>query len=194
MYCATCSWLIESTLGAQGGIETANINPVTHRLRVRWKLGRNSLGRILGSLAELGYEPQPLAPETTTRPEVAEQRSALKRLLVASLGMMQAMMFAVGLYAGDFQGIEPDMQLFLRLVSFVVTTPVVFYAARPFFAGAWRGIRRRREPWRSRAAPRQARFRRCSCLSSVSLYFHRSGRVRDLAGRHRVPPVDQPVA
>ena len=36
------------------------------------------------------------------------------------------------------------MQLFLRLVSFIVTTPVVFYSARPFFAGAWRGIRRRR--------------------------------------------------
>jgi Cu2+-exporting ATPase len=144
MYCAACSWLIESTLAAQGGIEAANINPVTHRLRVRWNRGKNSLGRILGSLAELGYEPQPLAPESTTRPEVAEQRMALKRLLVASLGMMQAMMFAVGLYAGDFQGIEPDMQLFLRLVSFVVTTPVVLYAARPFFAGAWRGIRRRR--------------------------------------------------
>ncbi len=144
MYCAACSWLIESTLGAQGGIEAANINPVTHRLRVRWHRGRNSLGRILGSLADLGYEPQPLAPESTVRPEVAEQRTALKRLLVASLGMMQAMMFAVGLYAGDFQGIEADMQLFLRLVSFIVTTPVVFYAARPFFAGAWRGIRRRR--------------------------------------------------
>jgi len=57
---------------------------------------------------------------------------------------MQVMMFAVGLYAGDFQGIDPDMQRFLRLVSFIVTTPVVFYAARPFFAGAWRGIRTRK--------------------------------------------------
>ena len=69
---------------------------------------------------------------------------ALKRLLVASLGMMQAMMFAIGLYAGDFQGMETDMRRFLRLVSFVVTTPIVFYAARPFFSAAWRGIRTRR--------------------------------------------------
>ena len=49
-------------------------------------------------------------------------------------------MFAVGLYAGDFQGIDPDMRRFLRLVSFAVTTPVVFYAARPFFSAAWRGV------------------------------------------------------
>ncbi len=144
MYCAACSWLIESTLAAQAGIESADVNPVTHRLRIRWQRSKNGLGRILGTLANLGYEPQPLAPESTVRPEVAEQRSALKRLLVASLGMMQAMMFAIGLYAGDFQGIDADMQLFLRLVSFIVTTPVVFYSARPFFAGAWRGIRRRR--------------------------------------------------
>ena len=50
-------------------------------------------------------------------------------------------MFAVALYAGDFQGIDENMQRFLRLVSFLVTTPVVFYSARPFFAGAMRGLR-----------------------------------------------------
>jgi P-type Cu2+ transporter len=144
MYCAACSWLIESTLLLQPGVEAADVDPVTHRVRVRWRRARTGLGRILAALSGLGYEPQPLAPETGTRPEVAEQRKALKRLLVASLGMMQAMMFAVGLYAGDFEGIARDMQLFLRLVSFIVTTPVVFYAARPFFAAAWRGLLRRR--------------------------------------------------
>ncbi len=143
MYCAACSWLIQSTLAAQPGIESADVNPVMHRVRVRWKRDANGLGRILGTLAKLGYEPQPLAPESTARPEIAEQRTALKRLLVASLGMMQAMMFAVGLYAGDFQGMSGDMQYFLRFVSFVVTTPVVFYSARPFFSAAWRGIRSR---------------------------------------------------
>jgi Cu2+-exporting ATPase len=144
LYCAACSWLIESTLTRQTGILSAEVNPVTHRLRVRWRLDDIRLGDILAILAKLGYEPQPLAPESAVRPEIAEQRMALKRLLVASLGMMQAMMFAVGLYAGDFQGMDADMQRFLRLVSFVVTTPIVFYAARPFFSAAWRGIRTRR--------------------------------------------------
>ena len=140
MYCAACSWLIETTLAKVAGISSADVNPVTHRVRVHWYVGKLGLGRILATLAELGYDPQPLAPESAARPEVAEQRAALKRLLVASLGMMQVMMFAVGLYAGDFQGMAADMQYFLRLVSFIVTTPVVFYAARPFFTGAWRGI------------------------------------------------------
>jgi len=144
MYCAACSWLIESTLSKAEGVDNADVNPVTHRVRVRWQPEHLGLGGILATLARLGYEPQPLAPESTARPEVAEQRTALKRLLVASLGMMQVMMFAVGLYAGDFQGMDDDMRYFLRLVSFIVTTPVVLYSARPFFAGAWRGIVMRR--------------------------------------------------
>ena len=140
MYCAACSWLVETTLAKQAGVASADVNPVTHRLRARWDTGKLGLGQILKSLADLGYDPQPLAPESAARPEVAEQRLALKRLLVASVGMMQVMMFAVGLYAGDFQGMDATMQRFLRIVSFIVTTPVVFYSARPFFAGAWRGI------------------------------------------------------
>jgi len=140
MYCAACGWLIETTLAKVPGIASVDVNPVTHRVRIHWHTADLGLGRILALLADLGYDPQPLAPESAARPEIAEQRTALKRMLVASLGMMQVMMFAVGLYAGDFQGMDADMQRFLRLVSFIVTTPVVFYSARPFFAGAWRGI------------------------------------------------------
>ncbi|MDJ0813604.1 MAG: heavy metal translocating P-type ATPase [Woeseiaceae bacterium] len=140
MYCAACSWLIETSMTRVTGIESADINPVTHRLRVKWLRDKVGLGGILATLANLGYDPQPLAPESAARPELLEQRAALKRLLVASLGMMQVMMFAIGLYAGDYQGMEPSMQRFLRWVSFAVTTPVVFYSARPFFTSAWRGL------------------------------------------------------
>jgi Cu2+-exporting ATPase len=140
MYCSACSWLIETTMGKQPGISAAEVNPITHRLRLQFPATAVGLSGYLATLADLGYQPQPLSPETTTRPEVTEQRIALKRLLVASLGMMQVMMFAVGLYAMDYQGIDPDMQHFLRLVSFFVTTPVVFYSAKPFFTSAWRGV------------------------------------------------------
>ena len=140
MYCSACSWLIETALGNIPGVRSVEVNPITHRVRVRWLHENLGLGDLLAALSDLGYRPQPLADDDTSRPEIAEQRIALKRLLVASLGMMQVMMFAVGLYAGDFQGIDADMRRFLRLVSFFVATPVVFYAAKPFFLSAWRGV------------------------------------------------------
>ena len=198
MYCAACSWLVESTLTGIAGVESADVSPVTHRLRIRWKRGDVGLGRILAALANVGYEPQPLAPESAARPEVAEQRTALKRLLVASLGMMQAMMFAVGLYAGGYQGMDADMQHFLRLVSFVVTTPVVFYSARPFFAAAWRGIAARRPGMdlpvslavgTAYAASVYATFTRGEAVwyDSVTMFvfFLTLGRFLEMRARHR---------
>ncbi len=205
MYCSACSWLIESTLTALPAVKTADINPVAHRLRVRWEPQQLGLGDLLRALADLGYEPQPLAPDSSARPEVAEQRTALKRLLVASLGMMQAMMFAVGLYAGDFQGIDPDMQHFLRLVSFFVTTPVVFYSARPFFAGAIRGVRARQPGMdlpvsiavgAAYAASVYATFTRGPAVwyDSVTMFvfFLTLGRFLEMRARHR--SIDRSIA
>jgi len=140
MYCSACSWLIETSLAKVPGVQSADVNPMTHRVRVRWSHDITGLGDILATLSDLGYRPQPLTADDSVRPEIAEQRMALKRLLVASLGMMQVMMFAVGLYAGEFSGIDADMRHFLRLVSFFVATPVVFYAGKPFFVSAWRGL------------------------------------------------------
>jgi Cu2+-exporting ATPase len=58
--------------------------------------------------------------------------------------MMQVVSFAVAMYAGVFQGMDQDIRNFLRLVSLLVATPVVFYAGSPFFQGAWHDLRRRR--------------------------------------------------
>ena len=36
MYCSACSWLIETTMGRQPGTASAEVNPITHRLRLRF--------------------------------------------------------------------------------------------------------------------------------------------------------------
>lgn len=143
MYCSACAWLIESNLQRLPGVISVDVSPITSRLRLRWNSKQIAFSELLQRLVDLGYKPQPNSTDTVDRPELAERRSALKRLIIASLGMMQVMMFAVALYAGDYQGISPEMQKFFRLVSFIVATPVVLYAGRPFFAGAWRGLRAR---------------------------------------------------
>jgi Cu2+-exporting ATPase len=205
MYCSACSWLIETTLGKQPGVASAEVNPITHRLRLRFPTEGSQFSSYLATLASLGYQPQPMSPEGAARPEVTEQRTALKRLLVASLGMMQVMMFAVGLYAMDFQGIDAEMQHFLRLVSFFVTTPVVFYAARPFFTSAWRGIVARRPGMdlpvsiavgSAYAASIYATFTRGPAVwfDSVTMFvfFLTLGRFLEMRARHR--SIDRGVA
>ncbi len=141
--CAACAWLIERQLRKREGVARADLNLANHRAQVTWDASRVSLSELLHEVSRVGYRAHPYSPDEQERILREESKRALRRLGIAGLGMMQVMMFAVGLYAGAFQGIEDQYRDLLRWVSFLVTTPIVFYAARPFFAGAWRDLRAR---------------------------------------------------
>jgi Cu2+-exporting ATPase len=143
MHCAACAWLLDNSLRQLGGIRDIQVNAGSARAEIRFDPARVPLSRVLESIHALGYEPRPLSFTAGAPPWLAERRTALKRLAVAGFGMMQVMTYAVSLYAGALQGIAPDLEQLLRFVSLLVSTPVVLYAAQPFFIATWRGLRRR---------------------------------------------------
>jgi P-type Cu2+ transporter len=143
LHCAACAWLIENSLTRESGVTYVHVNPSGARAELRFDPRCIALSQVLARIHALGYRPIPLsytggAPEGT-----AERRAALKRLGVAGFGMMQVMTYALSLYAGGMQGIAPDLEQFLRFVSLAVATPVVLYAAQPFFVSAWHSLRSR---------------------------------------------------
>lgn len=139
--CAACSWLIERAMAAVPGVREIAVDPLTTRTRLRWNPGVTRLGDLLGQIAALGYEPYPYTEDEAGRAAIMERRAALPRLIVAGLGMSETMGYAVALYAGALHDADPGIHQFLRLVSLLVATPVVFYAGAPFFSGAVRGLR-----------------------------------------------------
>jgi len=140
MYCSACVWLLDTALSRVGGLQSIDVNPVTRRAVISWDSDNLLFSDVLTSIAQIGFKPSPVAAGVATDPQDAEYRVALKRLIVAAAAGMQAMMFAVALYAGDYFGIDRDIEKFLRTISLLVTLPIVFYSARPFFASAWRGL------------------------------------------------------
>jgi Cu2+-exporting ATPase len=142
--CAACTWLIERALGAEHGVLRVKVQPLTQRVGLRWREADVSLSTLAARLAVLGYTPHLTDPTHALDRIKRERRDALKRLAVAGVGMMQAMMYGVALYAGAFEGMEPTVRDFFRWVSMAVAAPVVFYAGQPFFGGAWREWRARR--------------------------------------------------
>jgi len=142
--CAACAWLIRSQLEARDGIDQVQVDVATGFVRINWHPEKLRLSRVAAILAGVGYRPHlPLAgAEAGGRQQ--ERRNALKRLGVAGLGMMQVMMYAAGLYAGDAMGISEGFERFLEWVSLVVTTPVLLYSGRIFYTSAWRSISHRR--------------------------------------------------
>ncbi|MGM0563507.1 MAG: heavy metal translocating P-type ATPase [Pseudomonadota bacterium] len=143
IYCSACSWLLDRKLSQIEAVEDILIAPEQRQMRLRWRADITPLSDILIALAEIGYPARPLATGESARLNREENRSALKRLAVAGLGMMQIMTYAASVYLGDYQGIEEEFRRFFHLVSLLVATLVVFYAGAPFFSNAWRDLRAR---------------------------------------------------
>jgi Cu2+-exporting ATPase len=133
--CAACGWLIEHALSREPGVREVRVNPSTGRATLAWDATRTRLGALLERLSDFGYPAH--LPGTGDAAATAERRRALKRLVVAGLGMMQGMMFAEALYFGDGGGMDVATRDFFRWIGLAVSTPVVFYAGWPFLRGAW---------------------------------------------------------
>lgn len=105
VHCAACVWLIERALKEMPGVTSVSLNLTTLRLKVN---GTDfSAGNIARRLHDLGYRPRLPVRESQLNDDRRASRQLLARLLVAGLGSMQAMMYAVALYLGAFRDFEP---------------------------------------------------------------------------------------
>ena len=141
MHCAACSGLIEAALLKLPGVSSASVNPASARLALRWLPSRLALADVLAALQAGGYQATPdiAAPARELRRQ--ERRRALWRLFVAGFLMMQVMMLATPAYVAGAGELAPDLERLLRWGSWVLTLPVLAFAAGPFFSGAWRQLR-----------------------------------------------------
>ncbi len=141
--CAACTWLIESRLDELDGISQCQVNLTNQRMRVVWDEDKLPISRILGVINEIGYEAKPYRQDTHEAMLARHNSQMLLRLGIAALGSMQAMMYAVAIYFGEYSDMLIFQRDFLRWVSLFVSTPVFFYAGVPFFTSAWSAIRAR---------------------------------------------------
>ncbi len=173
MHCAACVQLIDLRVGALRGVTRVEASLATHRVRVRWAAAQASLQDIMAALLRAGYRAWPVAARGTraamcgtrgamygtqgapagaaaTLDDAAvlaqrrAQRTALWRLFVAGFSMMQVMMYAFPAYLAIDGEMSADIDTLLKIASFVLTVPVLTFAAAPLYAGAWRDLRVRR--------------------------------------------------
>ncbi|MBI1283809.1 MAG: heavy metal translocating P-type ATPase [Thiobacillus sp.] len=139
--CAACIWLNERHIAGLPGVLSVEINYATRRARVRWDNSRIQLSAILKAVSDIGYIAHPFDPGRSDDIYKRERNTAIKRLAIAGLGMMQVMMYALPTYTATDMSV--DIRLLMNWASLVLTIPVVLYSAWPFFIGAWRDLKRR---------------------------------------------------
>ncbi len=141
MHCAACVWLLEKYLAEVPGVQRVSVNFSEQKATIQWQPGTVLLSHICQAISRLGYQPEPYSANDLIDMQRRENHQALRRLGVAGIAMMQVGMFAIALYAGALQGITQEYRDFMRWISLLVATPVILYCAKPFFIGAWRGLR-----------------------------------------------------
>jgi Cu2+-exporting ATPase len=143
MHCANCARSIERAIGALPGVDGVRVNGATARAAVDWRgHGGTRLAQILEAVRRAGFTPVPLAGQAASAEFQRERHTALKRVGLASLGMMQAMMYLTALYGAS--DIDASMAQLMRIAGMVIVTPVLFYSGAPYLSGAWRDLASRR--------------------------------------------------
>lgn len=141
--CAACARSIEKAVRGVDKVDAVRVNGATARVSVDWTGNdRDTLARILDAVSRAGFTPLPLAGDEAAAQYRSEHRAALKRVGLASLGMMQAMMYLGALYGAS--DIDAAMAQLMRVSGMVIVTPVLFYSGLPFLLGAWRDLAARR--------------------------------------------------
>ena len=135
--CASCVWVIEQVLERTPGVDQVMVSYATGRASIRWDPRRIDLTAVAGRIAALGYRPRALGEAS------APDRDLTVRLGVAVFCAMNLMLLYASLYTGWFDVMEPRFAALFRWLSLLLATPVAFWCAAPFFAGAVAGLRRR---------------------------------------------------
>lgn len=126
------------------GVELAQVNAASQRLLVHWNPALTRASSIVHSIERAGYGAAPDAAVPARALRKAEHRKALWRLFVAWFLMMQVMMLATPSYFAEPGDLAPDLLQLMQWGAWVLTLPVLLFAAGPFFKSAWLQLRRRR--------------------------------------------------
>ncbi|MBU2869718.1 heavy metal translocating P-type ATPase [Colwellia sp. E2M01] len=142
--CAACAWLIEMQLDKLPGLTNINVNATSQRATVKWQDDQVKLSDILLAIENIGYQAMPFKANDAEISNKKQSKAFIKRLGISGILMMQVMMIAFGLYFGAFSDMTEHNTIYLRWVSFILSTPIIVYGAFPFYTGAIKAIRAKR--------------------------------------------------
>jgi len=153
MHCASCAGRIEKALAAADGVLEATVNFATSRATVQYDPQATGVEPLSQLVRDLGY--QVIAPAGGSGPAGAEEVQAAESEVREAEYRQQKLRFFASLaltlpvvtiaMAGHLVPALQDVMDFpgRNWLELALTTPVLFWAGRGFFTGAWAAARHR---------------------------------------------------
>lgn len=141
IHCASCCWLIEHRLKSLSGVLSVSAQLGQQKVSVHWSPETIQPSQIFSALAGIGYRAIPWHDTDRELQSKARQSELLKRAGVAGIVAMQIHMIAMGNYFGAGDDLELPYQQLMNGSALLLSLPVWFYSAKPFFSSAWNQLR-----------------------------------------------------
>lgn len=143
VHCAACVWLVERLPRVVPGVLEARLDLRRAMVRVVWRDDQTRPSAIAAALDRLGYAPHPARDGAARAARKQDDRAALIRIAVAGACASNVMLFALAMYAGLFDTMDPRHAGFFRWMSMGGTLVSLLWPGRVFFRSALAAIRAR---------------------------------------------------
>ncbi len=143
VHCAACVWLVERVPQIVDGLIEARLDLGRSLVRLTWDPQRVKLSAAARAIDSLGYRSHPPGRSSQRAMRRQSDRRALIRIGIAGALAGNAMLLAVALYAGMFEGMDAGTKMAFRLISGGLGVLSVCWPGRVFFRGAIAAIRTR---------------------------------------------------
>ncbi|MBN9385607.1 MAG: heavy metal translocating P-type ATPase metal-binding domain-containing protein [Chitinophagaceae bacterium] len=141
IHCSSCLFLLENLHRLHPGVITSRVNFEAKEVSIVFNQGKISMRQLADLLSSTGYEPY-ISLRDLGHERPAVDRGNIYRLGVAGFCFANIMLLSFPEYLG-LEGSEIYLRGWFRTLNVLLSLPVFFYSAQPFYRAAWKGLRQR---------------------------------------------------
>lgn len=141
IHCSSCLWLLENLTKLNKAIISVKVNFTRKEVEIIYDHNKLPLKELAALLTSIGYEPY------ISLNDLAQKKPRMPRKMIFQLGVAgfcfaNIMLMSFPEYLG-LEKSEQYLQYFFRYINMVLSLPVFFYSAQPFYNSAWKSLRQK---------------------------------------------------
>jgi P-type Cu+ transporter len=141
IHCSSCLWLLENLPKIQDAVISSRVKFAEKEVTIIFSSPSITLRKIAELLTEIGYEPY-ISLNDLGKKLPEPRKSTIYQLGVAGFCFGNIMLLSFPEYLG-LEMMEKQLQGLFRILSLILSLPVFFYSALPFYTSAYKSLRKK---------------------------------------------------
>jgi len=140
IHCSSCIWILENLNKLNEGVSLSQVNFSQKKVVINFNPKQTNLKEVVLLLSSIGYEPYISLENFDAKPKLID-RSLIFKIGVAFFGFGNIMLLSFPEYFNVDDYWMREYKMFFRYVILLISLPVFFYSATPYYISAWNSIK-----------------------------------------------------